>query len=193
MTHPKSSICTHCGATFTPSKHSAGLFCSRACYHATQKRPLLDRFWEKVNKTDSCWLWTGATCGGGYGKFFTHTRKGRGVFAQAHRFAYELAHGPVPRHLHVCHDCPGGDNPLCVNPSHMFLGTDRDNSDDKIRKGRGNRGERHGMTNLTQAQCDDIRRRYAAGGITQAHLGEVFGVNYTTIGKIVRGKHWSSP
>lgn len=101
------------------------------------------RFWAKVNKTDGCWLWTGATHRQGTGK--TH-----GVFSwsgkqsTAHRFSWELHFGPIPEGLNVLHNCPNGDEPHCVNPAHLWLGTLADNNRDMFAKGRGAVGERHG-------------------------------------------------
>jgi len=87
-----------------------------------------DPFWSKVQKSDGCWTWAGATWGRGYGAF---KHEGRQVYA--HRFAWEMAKGPIPAGLFVCHHC---DNPLCVRPDHLFLGTHTDNMRDASRKGR---------------------------------------------------------
>lgn len=89
------------------------------------------RFWAKVDRTDDCWTWTAATTGSGYGRF--GHQNARGGWVAAHRFAYELANGPIPDGMFVCHKC---DNPPCVNPSHLFLGTHQDNMRDMDAKGR---------------------------------------------------------
>ena len=91
----------------------------------------MTRFWSKVQKTDGCWLWTGSrNRTWAYGRF----RSGPGRRSVlAHRFAWELVHGPIPGGLFVCHHC---DNPSCVNPEHLFLGTHTDNMRDMVNKGR---------------------------------------------------------
>lgn len=93
-----------------------------------------DRFFAKVNKTPACWIWTGSTSGSkGYGKFSVTSRLYGRKMVRAHRFSWVLHHGVIPRGEHVLHRC---DNPLCVNPDHLFLGTQRTNLQDMIQKGR---------------------------------------------------------
>lgn len=100
--------------------------------------PILERFFSKVQKTASCWLWLPPPGSNGYGRFSVGYKA-----VPAHRFSYELANGPIPEGLIVCHNCPGGDNPLCVNPAHLFLGTNKTNSEDMVNKGRSAAGTRH--------------------------------------------------
>ena len=84
-----------------------------------------DQLWERLDKSSACWTWTGKRYPTGYGRFGKH---------YAHRVAYELAYGPIPEGMHVCHSC---DNPPCCNPAHLWIGTPKDNMQDRERKGRG--------------------------------------------------------
>jgi len=93
--------------------------------------PVEKRFWGKVQKTDSCWIWTGGTNGHGYGSLvIDHTGNHR---IYAHRLSWIIHYGEILNGLQVLHKC---DNPLCVNPEHLFLGTQKDNMDDMMAKGR---------------------------------------------------------
>ena len=96
------------------------------------------------------------------------------------------------REICVCHRC---DNPRCVNPEHLFLGSHQDNMSDKMTKGRcwnggGKQGENHPCSTLTETQVREIRGRWAAGGIKQKQLAVDYGVNYRTINQVVNMKKW---
>lgn len=139
-------------------------------------------FWVKVNKTDTCWLWTAATTNGGYG-VVNH----RGVISRAHRLAWEWENGPVPTGMQMCHHC---DNPKCVRPSHLFIGTAKENMEDMARKGRSNapKGERCYTAKISDAEATDIRQRFAAGGISKKRLAEEYGLHSSHVGRIINGR-----
>lgn len=140
-------------------------------------------FWSNVDRTGNCWLWTKGCHPTGYGSF---RWKGRSPHAQ--RVAWEITNGPIPDGLHVLHRC---DVRTCVNPAHLFLGTNHDNHQDKIRKGRGGaaRGEGSPFAKLTDEIVLDMRARYAAGE-TQTDLGRCFGVCSSVVSRAVRGETW---
>lgn len=145
---------------------------------------LAERFWAKVAKSDGCWEWTAArTPMWGYG----HIRVGghTGSIQGAHRVSWTLANGPIPPGMEVCHRC---DNPPCVRPDHLFLGTGQANSDDKMAKGRDRKalGAANGRAKLTADQVAEIRRRVAAGE-TQTSVARDFGVNSAHVSRLVRG------
>jgi len=146
-------------------------------------RPLAERFWEKVQRHPSgCWLWSGALCGNGYGAIRADRQRHN---LRTHRLSYELAYGPIPQGSHVLHQC---DNPKCVNPEHLFLGTHQDNMADKARKGRKAKvmGEANGNAKVTDETVRQIR---AATGY-QADIGARYGVSQTTVWKIKHGHSW---
>jgi hypothetical protein len=184
--------CQACGKPFKirPSAlaRGRGTFCSRPCAYANRpRRPTIDKFWSRVAKgaDDECWFWTG-TLVRGYG----HITEKRGQWVYAHRFSYELAYGPIPDGLFVCHNCPGGDARNCVNPAHLWLGSPADNIRDMDAKGRRAHGERAGGAKLTDEKVRAIRQRYAAGGVTHRGLAKEYGVSQSLIQGIVLGKTW---
>jgi hypothetical protein len=145
-----------------------------------------DRFWAKVDKTETCWNWTGAATPKGYGQI---ERAGRNVYA--HRASYEMHVGSVPRGKQVCHRC---DNPRCVRPNHLFTGTPADNTADMVAKGRARGGssvgERHPSHKLSWEQVTAIRAEYSAGRISQRALAASYGVQQFTVARIIRGEGW---
>ena len=124
---------------------------------ATIDKGLEVRFWEKVKKGPSCWEWTANKDKKGYGRIAATSAVKN---LKAHRVSYELHNGPIPPGLSVLHTC---DNPGCVRPDHLFLGTNADNMKDMINKGRGRRGERNPNSRLTAAAVKDIRESTMRG------------------------------
>lgn len=170
------------------------------------------RFWAKVNKDgptqphmeSPCWIWMAYKNNYGYGQFGVGDK-----ILSAHRIVWTLAHCPIPNDnnshgICVLHRC---DVTSCVNPDHLFLGTQIDNIRDRDSKGRGNhtrgekhhmrihpekaRGEANGRAKLTIEQIIDIRTIYAAGGTTQRHLATQFDISEPTINQIIRRKKWA--
>lgn len=145
----------------------------------------IERFWSYVDKSKDCWEWQ---------KCVNKSRRKYGLIGfnsksyQAHRVAYFLHYGIDPLGLCVCHMC---DNPRCVNPEHLFLGTMADNMRDRDKKGRhiAPVGSKNGQTQLTESMVLDIRARYASGE-TQAAIGRDMGLNHSTVGYIVRRTTW---
>lgn len=152
-------------------------------------RPLAERFWEKVDKSGDCWLWMGSKSKLGYGGLSV-MKNGKATRAYAHRTSYELTYGPIPAGMHVCHSC---DNPQCVNPAHLWLGTATENMADRDRKGRGNwravSGERAGAAKLTWEQVRAIRKERQAGATKKA-IAERFGIAPTTVYYIANNLTW---
>jgi hypothetical protein len=141
-------------------------------------RSVEDRFWEKVIKTERCWLWVGNRNKKGYGRFWLD---GRNHFAQ--RVSWRLHHGPFNDELRVLHRC---DRPSCVHPDHLFLGTDADNQTDKVAKGRSAAGEKNGNRKLTVAQVKAIR---ASAAPTKA-LAKRYRIDVTQVYNILARKQW---
>lgn len=134
-----------------------------------------------VRGPDECWPWAGTHDKHGYGRIWI-----AGKFQAAHRVIFELATGTAPGPMHVCHHC---DNPGCVNPAHLFLGTSADNHADKIAKGRQGRGEGLPQSRLTEDQVREIRALYSAG-MSQRKIATRFGITQPNVGFICRRETW---
>jgi hypothetical protein len=146
----------------------------------------LNRFWAKVSITanpDKCWEWTGDKFDNGYGRFMKKIR--------SHRYIYAYIHGKIPNKMLVCHTC---DNRLCVNPSHLFLGTHQENMDDMVRKGRqpytSRLGEDNPLHKLTADKVLYARERYKIGGVTIKELAKELGVSRSVMGFAINHKTW---
>lgn len=140
-------------------------------------------FWESVERKgeNDCWNWIGKSIVDGYGTLTT-----RGKYVRAHRFAWEITNGPIPKGMQVCHRC---DNRLCVNPKHLFLGTAVDNQHDKVVKKRQARGERSGNAKLTNDEVREIRSLFSIGK-SQSQIARDFNVTVQSIHAIVHHKTW---
>ncbi len=189
--------CEECGVTFTKERRESSTqwarrtYCSNRCHLSSmkkkQERPAEERFWEYVNvgAQDECWLWTGIENSNGYGRF-VYKNKHR----LAHRFIYELRFGQIPRRMNVCHRC---DNRKCVNPGHLWLGTQSDNIADAVSKGRlrapNTRGDRNGNSVLTWAKVRTVREMHARG-MRKIDIAKHFGVSAATVGYITNNMTW---
>ena len=154
--------------------------------YAQRHKTIQDRFNEKIDKTEGCWYWRSAVGSRGYGIFW-HSSERKSVFA--HRFSYELHHGKTPESGKVVmHSC---DNPLCVNPAHLSVGTTKDNALDAKQKNRLAVGERNGGgKKLSEKQVYIIKMMKGAIGSTK--MASIFNVSSNTIKRIRNGKIWSS-
>lgn len=193
---PREKKCAHCGATMVlpPKVASRKLRCSPACD--------LDCGLDKSGPPHPvlgtpCWAWTRGKNNGGYGAMQVDRK-----WTQAHRRAWELGNGPIPEGLFVLHRC---DDRPCCNPGHLFVGTQVENMQDAIGKGRtcmGDRhharskpeliprGEEHWGSKLTAEQVLEIRA--SAGQVKRKDLADRFGVSTATIGRVVRMDNWRS-
>jgi predicted XRE-type DNA-binding protein len=142
-----------------------------------------ERFFSQVDKTDpsGCWICTGNIFKSGYGLFkFEYNT------LYAHRVSWELENGPIPEGLLVLHDCPGGDNPLCVNHNHLWLGTNQDNTNDMIIKGR-----QGANVKLNENDIEVIRHLFDTNQMKQKELSEIFGISINHVSLITRRKVWT--
>jgi HNH endonuclease/helix-turn-helix resolvase-like protein len=174
------TICAICSKSFEARpyspKHGAVRYCSRICRSKARRVPIELRFWPKVNKTETCWLWLGSRAPEGYGHLNTV-----GKMKLAHRVSWELCNGPIPDGICVLHKC---DNPPCVRPDHLFLGTKLDNPTDRLIKGRLGR-----VTKLNEESVYSMWQLYQ-NGTSLGELAAQFNVNYSTIWRITHGHRW---
>ena len=144
-------------------------------------------FWSHVRKGENCWIWRHHMFPDGYGKVQFDSKSQR-----AHRIAYTLAIGSIPRGFYVLHHC---DNPICCRPDHLWIGSQRDNMIDMARKGRSTKGratvkgEMHGRSKVTIEDVQQIRRRVELGEM-QIDLAKEFGLSFSALNHIVRRKNW---
>jgi hypothetical protein len=167
-----------------------------------KKQSLEERFWSKVDTSGECWEWTGTNAGQGYGQIRHNKQK-----YLAHRLSWQIHHGPIPEGLLVCHHC---DNPPCVNPDHLFLGTVRENYLDAFRKGRTKqpcpetgrlasamhperlpRGTSHPFARFTEYDIRKIRALHALGATSKRRIAEQYNTSPSVIRAIIARTAWS--
>lgn len=152
------------------------------------RRSLEERFWAKVNvgASEDCWEWQAAKRGNGYGAIGVTRRS----VVDAHRVSWELNRGPIPAGMCVCHTC---DNPSCVNPGHLFVGSRADNSADMARKGRARGGRKYGSAHrwakLTEGDVREIRF-LAACGAKRKDIASRFCIGKATANQIISRRIW---
>ena len=145
---------------------------------------LTERFWKKVRKEpNGCWPFIGGLNTSGYGNFSLNKR----YSTNASRVAYLLCRGPIPLGMVVCHQC---DNPACVRPDHLFLGTPADNTRDAAQKGRMAHGEKHPAHKIRGADVIQIRQKYNSGIPTRI-IAREYGLAQNHVARILRGTAWS--
>ena len=147
-----------------------------------------DRFWAKIipEPNSGCWLWDGSYDNYGYGQIWADRRVHR-----AHRFSYTLNVGPITPGLCICHRC---DTPACVNPDHLFVGTQADNIRDAVRKGRvrggGQSCEAHHSAKLSFAKVRQMKA-LRSRGLIYREIAARFGVSKATAMKAIKGQNWN--
>jgi hypothetical protein len=143
---------------------------------------LEQRLLEKTKHIGDCWIWTGTKSKSGYALIWH-----QGGFCRAHRISYQLYCGEIPIGMFVCHHC---DNPACVNPNHLFVGTQKNNMADKLRKNRQTRGEGIKQSKLIATDIKAISILYSQR-FRVGYLAKLFNISRMHIWRIVTGKNWT--
>ena len=136
------------------------------------------RFWSKVKKGRRCWVWTGALTNTKYGRMHL-----KGKSRLAHRISYEMEHEAIPNGVYVCHTC---DTPACVRPSHLFLGSQKENMADCKDKGRVDKGSSRPLAKLTERRVKSIRKDTRS----QREIAKDYGVAQSQISRIKCRQAW---
>jgi len=161
----------------------------------TEIRGVKSRFYQKIDKSGDCWNWTASKNNNGYGQLMITSKEfGIRKVYKAHRISWEIHNGIIPDGLQVLHKC---DNPGCVNPGHLFLGTPADNMRDMAIKGRSAkekptlRGVRHPKNKLTEKQVFNIRKEYVRGKTTLENVAEKYNISFQHVSDIVNRRRWA--
>ena len=183
-------VCRGCNQEVTDHFRTTQVYCSRRCYLEHKPVPTgwngsdEERFWRYVDKSSECWIWLNSRTATGYGRPFFRGRRIR-----AHRASWELHYGDIPNASHVLHHC---DNPPCVRPQHLFLGTPKDNFDDMISKGRTTidfvRGPK---AKLTEDQVRAIKALCTTGKHMYKEIAKLYNLHPSSVSAIARGVTWS--
>lgn len=171
----RTCICRQCGKEHAPAKGKFGRVCSMSCRLKEKKIVDLDT---------ACWIWLGAANRDGYGSIGVEGKK----TMLAHRVSYLEFRGEIPEGAKVLHHC---DNPSCINPEHLFLGSQKDNVHDMIDKGRKAvlKGSTHPRSKLTVAQVEQVAI-LRSQGLSQTEVGKALGITQAVVSKIERGDIW---
>lgn len=148
------------------------------------EKSLQDRFWKYINKTDSCWMWTGTKTIHGYGYLIYWPTR---VHHTVHRISWRIHRGEIPIGKFILHKC---DIKLCANPDHLWLGTQAENMRDKVSKGRQARGETAALAKLTDNMVREIRKSYIPKVVTQRFLAKKYGVRQSKIWDVLNFRTW---
>jgi hypothetical protein len=144
----------------------------------------IERFHQKYKiQENGCWIWQAGTRANSKGDLYGRHWLDNGKIEGAHRFSYFLSRGFIPDGAYICHKC---DNPLCVNPDHLFASNHAGNMRDMVEKNRSYRGrgeDKKGLAKLSNTQAAEIKK----SNLKQSHLAEMYGVAQTTISRIKRG------
>jgi endogenous inhibitor of DNA gyrase (YacG/DUF329 family) len=186
--------CDWCGVPVQRRSTNAYVhtYCSDQCREAYLPRLAIERFWAQVIKTDWCWLWNGQKLPGGHGKFSVRTGPYTKRTVLTHRYSWELACGLIPTGLYVCHDCrPLKDNPACVNPAHLYLGTNAQNQRDAYTRGgkQPRKGESNPTAKISRAAVYAIRS--LQGHMTADAAAQRFGIGPSQVYRIWYREAWA--
>ena len=184
-------VCIQCNKDFLTRKSiinaGYGFFCSLSCSITNRnyklKSSAVDIFWSNIQKSidTECWIYTKCISTTGYGRIQINRK-----FVFAHRFSYQLHFGDIPDGMFICHHC---DNPPCCNPSHLFLGTSSDNSNDMAAKFRNDKGEEHWNNKLNQTQVLEIKS-LLKNGESVSNIANTYNVHVNTIYDIRNNRIW---